>query len=260
MTYNTIYFCTSNLGKFNEVKRILEPQFTVVQIKLELDELQSTDTEYVCRNKITHAVAQINDDIGGHSTAESQLLVHPEGVRLMDSRSSVGVYDKSAPHGIETNYVLLVEDTGLEIANMNGFPGALVKYYLDYLTPEGICKFNGGSNASMHVTIVAYLSVTKALWSHTHKVPGLITDRPKGVPWGADLSYTPTLLRESINRTPSGCTSNWDSAVQGFGFDSVFECTQHPDNLTLAQMMPNVKEEYSARSECAIKLKEFLLS
>lgn len=196
MTYNTIYFCTSNLGKFNEVKRILEPQFTVVQIKLELDELQCTDTEYVCRNKITHAVAQINDDIGGHS--------------------------------IETNYVLLVEDTGLEIANMNGFPGALVKFYLDYLTPDGICKFNGGSNASMHVTMVAYLSVTKALWSHTHKVPGLITDRPKG--------------------------------IQGFGFDSVFECTQHPDNLTLAQMMPNVKEEYSARSECAIKLKEFLLS
>ena len=34
------------------------------------------------------------------STAESQLIVHPEGVRLMDSRSSVGVYDKSAPHGI----------------------------------------------------------------------------------------------------------------------------------------------------------------
>ncbi len=33
------------------------------------------------------------------------------------------------------------------------------------------------------------------------------------VPWGADLSYTPTLLRESITRTPLGCTSNWDSAV-----------------------------------------------
>lgn len=196
MTYSTVYFCTSNRGKFNEVKRILEPQFTVVQIKLELDELQSTDTEYVCRNKITHAVNQINDDIGGHST--------------------------------ETNYILLVEDTGLEIANMNGFPGALVKFYLDYLTLEGICKFNGGSNASMHVTMVAYLSVTKSLWSHTHKVSGLITERPKG--------------------------------IQGFGFDSVFECTQHPDNLTLAQMMPDVKQEYSARSECAIKLKEFLLT
>ncbi len=43
---------------------------------------------------------------------------------------------------------------------------------------------------------------------------------PKYVPWGADLSHTPTLLRESINRTSlSGterreCTSNWDSAVR----------------------------------------------
>ena len=39
------------------------------------------------------------------STAESQLLVHPllsgteREVRVMDSRSSIGVYDKSAPHG-----------------------------------------------------------------------------------------------------------------------------------------------------------------
>ena len=32
-------------------------------------------------------------------TAESQLLVHPKGARVMDSRSSIGVYDKSAPHG-----------------------------------------------------------------------------------------------------------------------------------------------------------------
>lgn len=196
MTYNTVYFCTSNIGKFNEVKRILEPQFSVIQIRLELDELQSTDTEYVCRHKIKHAVTQLNDNenIGGHSIGEK--------------------------------YVLLVEDTGLEIANMNGFPGALIKFYLDYLTLDGICKFNTGSSASMNVTMVAYLSDTKEIWTHTHKVPGLITNSPKG--------------------------------VYGFGYDSVFECTQHPDNLTLAQMMPDVRQEYSARSECALKLKKFL--
>ena len=230
MTYSTVYFCTSNRGKFNEVKRILEPQFTVVQIKLELDELQSTDTEYVCRNKITHAVSKINDDIGGHSTVCTGIesLAQCNATASTSFSDPPGVGLKLNVGGIETNYILIVEDTGLEIANMNGFPGALIKFYENYLTPEGICKFNGGSNASMHVTMVAYLSVTKALWSHTHKVPGLITDKPKG--------------------------------VQGFGFDSVFECTQHPDNLTLAQMMPDVKQEYSARSECAIKLKEFLLT
>jgi len=45
-----------------------------------------------------------------YGTVKSQLLVHPEGVRLMDFRSSIGVvsrgvlapplYDKSTPHGI----------------------------------------------------------------------------------------------------------------------------------------------------------------
>jgi hypothetical protein len=37
-----------------------------------------------------------------NGTDKSQLLVHPEGVRLMDFRSSIGVYDKSTPHGTFT--------------------------------------------------------------------------------------------------------------------------------------------------------------
>lgn len=193
---HTVYFCTGNAGKFAEVKRILEPDFGVVQIKLDVDEIQSTDTKYVCRHKLTQAIEQLESGelIGGHSIA--------------------------------TNYVVLVEDTGLEIANMNGFPGALVKFYLDYLTSEGICKFNASSDASMHVTMVAYFSNTKSTWAYTYKGSGIITDKPKG--------------------------------VHGFGFDSVFECTQHPDNLTLAQMMPEVKQEYSARSECAKAFKNVL--
>lgn len=193
MTITTVYFCTGNAGKFAEVKRILEPEFSVVQIKIDVDEIQNTDTEYVCRRKLTQAIEKFESD---------------------------GIY-------IGT-YVILVEDTGLEIANMNGFPGALVKFYLDYLKPEGICKFNAGSAASMHVTMIAYLTNTKLTWAYTYKVPGIISDKPKG--------------------------------IQGFGFDSVFECTQHPDNLTLAQMMPEVKQEYSARSECAKELKNMLLA
>jgi hypothetical protein len=47
------------------------------------------------------------------STAESQLLVHPEGVRLMDSRSSVGVYDKSAPHGMDTKKATNIKKGGV---------------------------------------------------------------------------------------------------------------------------------------------------
>lgn len=201
MTINTVYFCTSNTGKFTEVKRILEPEFTVVQVKLELDEFQSTDTEYVCERKIWQAANQFQTN--------KSLISSIDGITN------------------STNYVIIVEDTGLSITDMNGFPGALVKFYLDYLKPEGICKYNSGSEASMHVTMGVYFSDANKASSITYKMPGIITDKPKG--------------------------------IQGFGFDSVFECTQHPDNLTLAQMMPNVKQEYNPRSECAKQLKTLLL-
>jgi hypothetical protein len=55
-------------------------------------------------------------------TAESQLLVPPRGVRVMDSRSSIGVYDKSAPHGTKEDFKLDAishsYDIALSILNM----------------------------------------------------------------------------------------------------------------------------------------------
>lgn len=194
MVYETVYFCTSNTGKFNEVKQILEPYVKVEQLKVELDEIQCIDTKLVCQHKIKQAQHTVYELNGGHS--------------------------------VDNKYVLLVEDTGLNIGNMNGFPGALVKFYLDYLKPDGICKFNSGSIANMVVSMGAYFSDTKKIWIHTYSVPGIITERPKG--------------------------------TMGFGFDSVFECVQHPDNLTLAQMMPDIKKEYCARSECAKALLKHL--
>ena len=35
----------------------------------------------------------------------------------------------------------IAEDTGLYIKNMNGFPGALIKYYFDKIINKGISKF-----------------------------------------------------------------------------------------------------------------------
>ena len=63
-------------------------------------------------------------DQGAEHTAESQLLVHsllsvPEReVRVMDSRSSIGVYDKSAPHGTEYLYSDII--TGMVIMAEGG--------------------------------------------------------------------------------------------------------------------------------------------
>jgi hypothetical protein len=56
-------------------------------------------------DSITFTCDTISDEVirrlfkNPNYTTESQLLVHPFGVRVMDSRSSVGMYDKSALHG-----------------------------------------------------------------------------------------------------------------------------------------------------------------
>jgi hypothetical protein len=67
---------------------------------LELNKIYLSEKINLLKNNTVQNDLESNTAPG---TAESQLLVHPEGVRLMDSRSSVGVYDKSAPHGIANN-------------------------------------------------------------------------------------------------------------------------------------------------------------
>ena len=82
------------------------------------------------------------------------------------------------------------------------------------------------------------------------------------IPWGADLSYTPTLLRESITRTPQRGPSNWDSAVQEE--DSKRPPKSLNDKTALMEMFENNKydthntsyhmpNEYSYKSDSANK-------
>jgi len=55
------------------------------------------------------------------------------------------------------NQPVIVEDTGLYITSkpMNGFPGALIKFYYDCLGVNGICEKNGGNNAYCE-TVIGY--------------------------------------------------------------------------------------------------------
>jgi len=116
------------------------------------------------------------------------------------------------------------EDTSLEIENMNGFPGALVKFYYNSLGDEGFVKFNGNSRATM-ISWIAYANFETGIHYFTSETKGTIPNTP------VMGSY-------------------------GFGFDAVFV----PDGSTksLAQMPPEEKMLYSARYKALLKLKEYL--
>lgn len=53
------------------------------------------------------------------------------------------------------NRPVIVEDTGLYIDDINGFPGALIKFYLRDLGCEGLCNYYAGSTARAE-TIIGY--------------------------------------------------------------------------------------------------------
>jgi len=107
---------------------------------------------------------------------------------------------------------------------MNGFPGALVKFYYNSLGDEGFVKFNGSSRATM-ISWIAYANFETGIHYFTSETKGTIPNTP------VMGSY-------------------------GFGFDAVFV----PDGSTksLAQMPPEEKMLYSARYKALLKLKEYL--
>ncbi len=123
--------------------------------------------------------------------------------------------------------LIMVEDAGFFIDKLCGFPGPYVKDFLARMPLQQICDAYAGSTVQAVAAIACcYIREPNHAIVYEESVPGIITGYPKG-----DL---------------------------GFGFDPIFTCIQHPDSLTLAQMMPEVKREFSATTICAKKVLDIL--
>jgi non-canonical purine NTP pyrophosphatase (RdgB/HAM1 family) len=109
---------------------------------------------------------------------------------------------------------VLVEDTGLAFAAWNGLPGALIKWFLSALGPEGICRLLHGENnrAASATTLFAYCDgLDCRIFAGT--VAGVIPAAPRG--------------------------------VNGFGWDVIFQPLG--SERTFAEMPPEEKDRFSMR-------------
>ncbi len=102
---------------------------------------------------------------------------------------------------------LIVEDTGLYINSLNGFPGALVKWLLRSIGAEGVCKLikDTKDRSAYAETCICYTdgSVVKIF---SGKISGTISDAPRGsnglgwdpifVPEGHDLTFAEMPMEE----------------------------------------------------------------
>lgn len=121
------------------------------------------------------------------------------------------------------NAPVIVEDTSLEIENMNNFPGALIKFYLKSIGVEGISNRDGGSNATAKTTIGYYD--------------------------GENEYYFVGKLKGKISNSPAG--------NNGFGWDKIF-IPDGMNNKTFAEMTNEEKNTVSMRKKAVLAMLEKL--
>jgi len=178
----TIIFLTGNVRKLNEAKKIIgnEVDVNILNKKIDLDEIQSTNVKDIIEKKIVDAYKKINKPV-------------------------------------------FCEDTGLYIKNLNNFPGALIKFYYEYVGNKKITKFSGGSKAYAE-TIIGYTEDGKKTSFYSGIVRGTISKKPKG--------------------------------KKGFGWDPIF--IPNNSNKTFAEMDGEEKNNISMRYKAFKKFKKFL--
>lgn len=109
---------------------------------------------------------------------------------------------------------VLVEDTGLTFAAWNGLPGALIKWFLQSLGTDGICRLlQAETDRQAHATTVFGYHDGTACHVFAGTVAGSIPETPRG--------------------------------TQGFGWDAIFQPDGSP--RTFAEMTAEEKDRFSMR-------------
>jgi len=166
---NKLYFYTGNENKLKELSSEFKNNninYNIIMQNVDIPEIQSVLNEEVIKHKLNYV--------------KSNFMTNGD------------LYTKS----------FIVEDTGLYIDNMNSFPGALIKSYLNYLQPNGISKFNGGSNAQAETWIGLWDNNTQQEYYFVGKVKGIISKNPLGTNgFGYDSIFSPFIINEYQTQT-----------------------------------------------------------
>ena len=120
---------------------------------------------------------------------------------------------------------LFVEDTGLFLNALNGFPGAFIKWAYDTIGLDGICRMlDPFDDRSAYIRVAVCLCDENGTRSFTGEMKGSIAPKPRG--------------------------------PEKFGWNPIF--IPDGDTLTLAEWARDAISPLPARAEALLKLKEYL--
>ncbi len=135
--------------------------------------------------------------------------------------------DKAARAYAKLRKPVAVEDTGLYLKGLNGFPGALVKFFLESFSSEEICRMlDGKSRKAEARTALCLCTGPRNNYVFVGSINGTISKRPAG--------------------------------AEGFGFDPIFVPEGH--SRTLGELGIEAKNGMSMRRKALMKLARHLRS
>ena len=91
---------------------------------------------------------------------------------------------------------VIVEDDGLFIDSLSGFPGPFSSYVFKTIGNKGILKLTGDNRSAVFVSVIIYRSATRCNIFES-KVDGTISKNIQGEGWG----YDPIFIPEKQNKT-----------------------------------------------------------
>jgi non-canonical purine NTP pyrophosphatase (RdgB/HAM1 family) len=137
-----IVFITSNENKQKEVEEILAQKeveeildidkYTIIYINLDIPDIQSVSVEEVINAKINSAYELLKEDFK----------------KIIQKFKKKGIEIKNI-----NDVIVICENSGVYIKDMNDFPGSLFKFYVASVLNNGIVKMNGGSIARAETVI-----------------------------------------------------------------------------------------------------------
>jgi len=175
-----IVFITGNEGKRREVEAIVgSKKYSIVNVDLDVPEIQSISVEEVTKEKIKSAYELLKDNFKE-------------------------VINKFMEKGIKVNnindVIVICEDTGLYINDMNKFPGALIKYYFGSVKSEGIIKMNCNSKAKAQ-TVIGVIKYGKIMKPIIGNRTGKIANKLEPInSFGWDPVFIPDLSKTKYSK------------------------------------------------------------
>jgi len=92
---------------------------------------------------------------------------------------------------------LIVEDDGLSIDSLDGFPGSYSSYVFKTIGNEGILDLLKQKRSAKFISVITYCD-KQTLHSFESKLDGTISKKQKGKGWGYDPIFIPKNLKKTF--------------------------------------------------------------